>query len=91
VVSQNRCLASADRRERNSSRHAIRYVHLARPQNLCARAGAEDSARVEAESEKAGLIFCRRSKTNPHNALTVLPVVDRSVPAFRLLSHSKIA
>jgi hypothetical protein len=25
VVSQNRCLASADRRERNSSRHTIRF------------------------------------------------------------------
>src|SRR4029077_2805297 len=31
LVSQNRCLASADRRERNSSRHAIRYVQLGRP------------------------------------------------------------
>jgi hypothetical protein len=30
VVSQDRCLASADRRERNSSRHAIRNVQLAR-------------------------------------------------------------
>jgi hypothetical protein len=31
VVSQNRCLASADLRKCNSSRHAIRNVQLARP------------------------------------------------------------
>ena len=31
MVSQNRSLASADRRERNSSRHTIRNVRLARP------------------------------------------------------------
>ena len=41
MVSQKRCFASADRRERNSSRHAIRYVQLARP-----RGGFNDAIRA---------------------------------------------